>query len=226
MVLVCETPGLGIRRCHHEVENVAFPERSFDATMNEAGQLVVEDAVMTSARFRALFVAASLFLTNFIYTFKIALELNLGFSIIINSFELLHILFVEVALMFFFYSMYLKSFFPLDLTDTGSSTFYDMSLIYNLDYLCVIALNSFLVIYPFRFFAYISRYNFATSIKGILNTIVRTAPGLFTYFSIVLVISLSVSASSMLLMGPVVPEMSSMTGAIFMTLSTNLMDLP
>ena len=38
-MLMCETPGLGIRRCHHEVENVAFPERHFDATINERGEI-------------------------------------------------------------------------------------------------------------------------------------------------------------------------------------------
>ena len=65
-------------------------------------------------------MATGLFLTNFIYTFKIALELNLGFSVILNALELLHILIVEVALLFLFYSMYMKSFFPVDLMDTES----------------------------------------------------------------------------------------------------------
>jgi len=101
-----------------------------------------------------------------------------------------------------------------------------MSLLYNLDQYCATALNSSLVIYPFRFFAFISRYNFSVSVRGILNTIVRISPGLFTYFNIVAIIALCVSASSGLLLGPIVPEMSSLTGAIFMTLSTNLMDLP
>jgi len=112
---------MGIRRCQHVIENVAFPERSFEATINEKGGIVVQDSVHTSARFQVLFLATGLFLTNFIYTFKIALELNLGFSVIINALELLHILIVEVALMFLFYSMYMKSLLPLDLMD--SSTF-------------------------------------------------------------------------------------------------------
>ena len=67
-----------------------------------------------------MFLATGLFLSNFIYTFKIALELNLGLSVIINALELLHILIMEVALMFLFYSMYLKSSFPLDLMDSGT----------------------------------------------------------------------------------------------------------
>ena len=37
VVLTCETPGLGIRRCTHEIENVAFPERTFDAFIDEKG---------------------------------------------------------------------------------------------------------------------------------------------------------------------------------------------
>ena len=171
-----------------------------------------------------LFLATVLFLTNFIYTFKIALELNLGFSVIINAVELFHILVVEVALVALYYSMYQKSSFPLDLMDRESFT--DMSLIYNLDQYCIIALNSSLIFYPFRFFAFISRYNFSTSIRGILNTVVRISPGLFTYFTIVVIIAFSISASLMGLVGPFIPEMSNVQGAVVMSLSTNLLDLP
>jgi len=103
ITLMCETPGLTIRRCHHEVENVAFTARSFESKIGENGEIIVEDAVRDSARFRALLVAVCLFATNFIYTFKIALELNLGISMIINALELFHILVIEVALLFFFY---------------------------------------------------------------------------------------------------------------------------
>ena len=120
--------------------------------------------------------------------------------------------------------MFEKSVYPMDLMDR--EYFYDLSLLHNLDLYSMIALNGFMIIYPFRFFAFISRYNFSTSIKGVLNTVVRISPGLFTFVSIVLIISLSVATSSMLLLGPIIPEMETFLGATFMTLSTNLMDLP
>lgn len=103
ITMMCETPGLSIRRCQHTVENVSFPERNFNAKFSESGELVMEDQVLGSKRMQALLIGVGLFISNFIYTFKLALELNLGISMIINALELLHIFIVELALLFFFY---------------------------------------------------------------------------------------------------------------------------
>ena len=37
VLLLCETPGLGIRRCSYTVETVMFIERHFDASIDENG---------------------------------------------------------------------------------------------------------------------------------------------------------------------------------------------
>jgi len=169
-------------------------------------------------------VTVGLFVVNFFYAFKIALEMNLGFSPILSSIELLHIFVIEIALLAYFYNMYQKESLNINLMDR--STFIDLSTLYNLDQYSMVALNIFMIIYPFRFFAFISRFNFSTSIRGMLNTITRISPGLFTYFNIVAIIVLCISISSMHLLGPIIPEMNSLSSACFMILSVNLFDLP
>ena len=118
----------------------------------------------------------------------------------------------------------MKRTFELDLLDT--ETFVDFSLFNLLDKYCSLSLNMFLIFYPFRLFAFISRFNFSEMLNGTLNTIVRMSPGLFSYFTIVFIISISVSFSTMLLFGPMIPEMNTFAGAYFMTLTVNLFDLP
>lgn len=44
-----------------------------------------------------------MFMMNFVYAIKVALEMNLGFSALINTLECFHILVVEVALLCFSY---------------------------------------------------------------------------------------------------------------------------
>lgn len=171
-----------------------------------------------------LFFVSLMILINFVYTIKIALEMNLGFSTLTNTIEFCHIFVVEIALIGYIYSTVTKRDFELDILDRG--TFVDMSLFNMVDKYCRVALNMAMIFYPFRFFAFISRFGFSTAIKGMLNVIVRMSPGLFTYFTIVLIISICISVSSMLLLGPIIPEMHSFWGAYFMTLTANFFDNP
>ena len=105
-------------------------------------------------------------------------------------------------------------------------TFVDLSFYYMMDKYSMISLNFMMIYYPFRLFSFISRFNFSASVRGVLNTIVRMSPGLFTYFTIVLIMALSFSVSAMLLLGPFIPEMDSIPGAFFMICTVNLFDLP
>lgn len=91
---------------------------------------------------------------------------------------------------------------------------------------CSIALNIFLIFYPFRLFAFISRFSFSIRMNGILNAVARMSPGLFSYLTIVCIISVCITVSSMLMLGPIIPEMNSFTGAYYMTLTVNFFNLP
>lgn len=95
------------------------------------GSIEVKDTVLENARIWALLITFGLFLTNLFHSFKIALEMNLGFSVIINTIEFVHISVIEIALLAYFYSMFLKSSFELDLLDRDK--FVDMSTLYHLD---------------------------------------------------------------------------------------------
>lgn len=201
-----------------------FIERHFVAKIDENGQISVGDGIDNDTTFPTLVLFAFMFLVNMVHAAKVALEMNLGLSSVINTLEFIHILVVQVSLLCFMYSTIVKRDFEIDLLDT--ETFVDFSLFNLLDKYCSIALNICLIYYPFRLFSFISRFSFSEMLNGTLNTIVRMSPGLFSYFSIVFIISICVSVSSMLLFGPMIPEMNSFAGAYFMTLTVNLFDLP
>ena len=224
VTLLCETPGLDVRRCQYNIETVLFSERSFQASIDENGDIHVHSGISHNQTFPMLMLIGFMVLIYFVYAAKVALEMNLGFSALINTLECIHILLVEVALLCFLYSTIMKREFKIDLLDT--ETFVDLSLFNVLDKYCSIVLNMFLIFYPFRLFAFISRFSFSKMINGTLNTVVRMSPGLFSYFTIVFIISICISVSSMLLLGPTIPEMNSFEGAYFMTLTVNFFDLP
>ena len=89
----------------------------------------------------------------------------------------------------------------------------------------MVALNLMMIFYPFRLFCFISRFNFASSVRGMLSAIVRMTPAICTYMTIVLFMGICVSTSSMLLLGPIIPEMSTFIGAMCMTLTVNPFEL-
>ena len=120
------------------------------------------------------------------------------------------------------YSIYMKREFEICLFD--NKEFVDLSLLYVVDKYTMTALNMMMIFYPFRIFAFISRFNFSIAINGMLNAIVRMSPGLFTYGAIVIIIALCISVSTMNLIGPIIPEMSSFTGALFMTMTVNFFE--
>lgn len=103
VTLLCETPGLGIKRCEYNVETVLFIERHFDAQVYEDGQIHVETGINNDNTFPMFGLVGLMFLMNIIYAAKVALEMNLGFSPCINTLEFIHILIVEVALLCFMY---------------------------------------------------------------------------------------------------------------------------
>ena len=223
VTMVCESPGLNIRHCSYDVENVKFLERSFEATVTDDGKIVVESRISKNLTFPVLILFIMLMLANLVYTGKIALEMNLGFSVLINALEFMHLFILEVSLFAYCYSMLMKRSFEVDLLDRG--TFVDLGMFYFLDKYSMIALNMCLIFYPFRLFTFISRFNFAKSVNGMLNTIFRITPGIFTYMTIILVISSCISFSCMLLLRQYIPQMRTIMGAIFNTLSINFFEL-
>ena len=101
--MVCESPGLNIRHCSYEVENVKFPERSFEATVTDEGKIEVESRISSNLTFPVLILFLILMLGNLAYTVKIALEMNLGFSVLINALEFFHMFILEVSLVAYCY---------------------------------------------------------------------------------------------------------------------------
>ena len=163
-------------------------------------------------------------LTNLIYMVKIALEMNLGFgAFLINFLDCCHMFILEVALAGYSYSTLTKRNFKIDLLDNTEHV--NMSMFIMVDVYSMIAINMLFIFYPFRIFAFISRFNFSTAIRGTLNSIVRMSPGLATYFTIVLIVGVIISISNMLILSPIIPEMNTFVGAFYMTLTVNFFEL-
>ena len=119
--------------------------------------------------------------------------------------------------------MLMKRTIEVDLLDR--ETFVDMGMFYFLDKYSMTALNMCMIFYPFRLFTFISRFNFSHSVKGMLNTIFRITPGLFTYLAIMFVVSCCVSVSCMLLLRQYIPQMGTFVGAMLNTLTINFFEL-
>ena len=118
LTLVCESPGLQIKHCSLNLETVAFPERSFEASLDKEGMIAVNDGVTNDTTFTALLVVGIMMVTNIVHFTKIALEMNLGLSVMLNSIDFFHITVIELALLFYLYSTINKRSYPIDLTDT------------------------------------------------------------------------------------------------------------
>ena len=217
--MLCESPGLGIRRCSTTLEDVTFLERSFNASITDKGQIEIDTGLTHDMTMSLVIPIIILLVINFVYAVKIVLEMNLGFSVVLNAIDFFSIFLLEAALFICIFNTMSKRSLEIDLLD--SSTFVDLTMLYTLDKYSLMALNLSMVFYPFRFFGFISRFNFSTPIKGTLNTILRMSPGLFTYFVIVLIVAICVTTSSMLLLSPDIPAMNTFLNAFFMTFSVN-----
>ena len=101
--MVCESPGLNIKHCFYNLETIDFPEKDFNAIVNEEGDIIVDSEISKDITLTALLFVGILLVINLLYSAKIALEMNLGISIVINGVDFFHIFIVEVALTVFLY---------------------------------------------------------------------------------------------------------------------------
>ena len=99
MTVLCESPGLEIRQCHYNIQTVSFLQKGFEAKVGEDGKVSVEAINYQDTLAITFTLVIIMFLANIVYTAKIALEMNLGFSVLINFIEVFHIFVVEVALL-------------------------------------------------------------------------------------------------------------------------------
>ena len=101
--MVCESPGLNIKHCSYNLETIDFPEKDFNAIVNEEGDIIVDSEISKDITLTALLFVGILLVINLLYSAKIALEMTLGISIVINGVDFFHIFIVEVALTVFLY---------------------------------------------------------------------------------------------------------------------------
>jgi hypothetical protein len=101
--MVCESPGLDIKHCSYNLETIAFPEKNFNAIVDEAGNISIDSNISNDMTLTALLFVGILLGINLLQSAKIALEMNLGISIVINGIDFFHIFIVEVALVVFLY---------------------------------------------------------------------------------------------------------------------------
>lgn len=125
----------------------------------------------------------------FIYSLKILFELQLSISKLTNILELINILSVLIAIICSFVENIYKNVIVIDWTN--DSEFHDFTAILELQKVNNYCIGIGCFFLPFRIMTYLAHYQFFNPAKTILNTVVRTTPGILAYCVIIIVITMS-----------------------------------
>lgn len=125
----------------------------------------------------------------FIYSLKILFELQLSISKLTNILELINILSVLIAIICSFVENIYQNMIEIDWSN--DMEYHDFTAILELQKANNYCFGIGCFFLPFRIMTYLAHYEFFNPAKTILNTVVRTTPGILAYCVIIIVITMT-----------------------------------
>ena len=139
-----------------------------------------------------------------LYLTKILFELQLGVSRITNFLELMNLSAMFVVCITKYVEIIVKNNNEIDYYNSG--IFQSFQLFVSIEEVNTVSLAICSFFYPFRIFQFMAHFEMLNIGKTVINTICRTAPGLFIYGLCCLIMVLCWAQGIFIMLSPLYPE--------------------
>jgi hypothetical protein len=213
-----ELPGNSlIKFAHLDMQNIFLYERESDGVATEGDPGLVNSHIGTTWD---LVMHTIIFLHFVLYTIKILFELSLSISRVTNFLEIINLIFLLVVVLTKYIEVIVKGSRRISLyTTTQYEDFTDIAQVQDIN---SIFLTLCCFFFPFRVFQFLAYNTFFAPGSTIINTLCRTAPGMFWFFLCCFIIVLGWAQGLHISLSPMYPEFNTYANTLYTLLFNDL----
>ena len=161
-----------------------------------------------------------IFLHFVLYTIKILFELSLSISRVTNFLEIINLIFLLVVVLTKYIEVIVKGSRRIRLYET--TKYQDFTNIAQVQDINGIFLTLCCFFFPFRVFQFLAYNTFFAPGRTIINTLARTAPGMFWFFLCCFIIVLGWAQGLHISLSPMYPEFNTYANTLYTLLFNDL----
>lgn len=161
-----------------------------------------------------------IFLHFVLYTIKILFELSLSISRVTNFLEIINLIFLLVVVLTKYIEVIVKGSRRIELYNT--TEYEDFTNIAQVQDINSIFLTLCCFFFPFRVFQFLAYNTFFAPGSTIINTLCRTAPGMFWFFLCCFIIVLGWAQGLHISLSPMYPEFNTYANTLYTLLFNDL----
>jgi hypothetical protein len=213
-----ELPGNSlIKFAHLDMQNIFLYERESDGVATEGDPGLVNSHIGTTWD---LVMHTIIFLHFVLYTIKILFELSLSISRVTNFLEIINLIFLLVVVLTKYIEVIVKGSRRIRLYNTEE--YEDFTNIAQVQDINSIFLTLCCFFFPFRVFQFLAYNTFFAPGSTIINTLCRTAPGMFWFFLCCFIIVLGWAQGLHISLSPMYPEFNTYANTLYTLLFNDL----